>query len=201
MEQRFLSGYQHRLAPELIWNIDVDASLESNQDFSSRQPTLGLMAGGRLVAWNPDSLLSLANVFDYPGAGFRLLAGTDPSFTPDGEAWPTIVVGVDYVDAAEDETRSAVTSDDDFLRLRLETGMQTRLVKVGAHTARLAIGWRFYQELDAPDAVETADLDQYSHFQAALLMTSGWSVTYSAGRLPLDARDDSVFSLGFRTSF
>lgn len=201
LTRRFFAGYLHRLPPELIWDVSLQATLESNQDFSSRQPTFGVSLGGRLVSWNPDSALSVFNLFDYPTAAFRWLAGTDEEFTPDGEAWPTVVVGLDYVEASEDELRSAVTTDDDFLRLRVEAGFRSRLLDLGDDAAFLSLGWRLHREFGAPGAIETADLDQYSHLQAAVSLLSGWAITYSAGRLPLDASDDSVFGLGFSVDF
>lgn len=201
MTQRFFEGYIYKLPPELIWDIALDGALESNQDFSSRQPTLGLSIGGRLVSWNPASALSALNLFDYPAAAVRWLTETDQDFMPSGEAWPTIVVGLDYVDGSEDDVRQAVTDDNTYLRFKLEAGVKSRLARSGDESAFLSVGVRYYREINPPDAIDVSGLDQYSHVQVGIELTSGWALTYSAGRLPLDAKDDSLFALGFTAKF
>jgi hypothetical protein len=201
LERRFFEGYLHRLPPEIVWDAGLRAALESNQDFSSRQATFGADAGGKLVVWNPKSTAAQANVFDYPAALLRWLLGTTDSFEPSGDAYPTVVVGVDLVDGADDEVRSALTSDDAYVRGRVEAGMRSRIAEVDHEMLFLSVGWRAYQELDAPSAVSDADLDASSHFQAKLDLSHGWSLSYAVGRLPLDTRDDSTFELGFQVRF
>lgn len=192
---------EKQLPPELIWNGDLHASLESNQDFSSRQSVFGAALGGRLVSWNPDADASRLNVFDFPGAALRWLAGQDEEFRPSGEAWPTVVTGLDLVDASDDDVRDALTDDDSFLRARVEAGLKTRVLTMDTEALFLSAGWRYYQEIDAPAAVRRADTDEASYFQVQLDLPKGWALTYAAGKLPLDLEEDSTFALGFNVQF
>lgn len=201
LARSYFETIERELPPELIWDFDLHAAYESNQDFSSRQVVLGATLGGRLVSWDPEAGLSRWNVFDYPAAALRWLAGQDSDFRASGEAYPTLVTGLDLVDAARDETRGAVTDDESFLRARLEAGMKSRMLDLEDEALFLSAGWRFYQELDAPAAVRRADTDYASHLQIQLDLPMGWALTYATGRLPLDAQDDSTFALGFQVHF
>lgn len=198
--RRYYHGYQDTLPSELVYDADLHASLESNQDFSSRQEVFGASFGGRFVSWNPDASASRLNVFDFPGAAVRWLAG-DEDFAPSGQAYPTVVVGLDLVEASDDDARSALTSDDAFLRARIEAGMKTRVYSTEGADYYLSAGWRLYQEFDAPAAVKSAELDQFSHAQIQLDLPKGWAVTYAAGKLPLDGEEDSTFALGLNVQF
>ncbi|MBI5434363.1 MAG: hypothetical protein HZA52_16130, partial [Planctomycetes bacterium] len=64
-----------------------------------------------------------------------------------------------------------------------------------------SLGYRYYRELDPPSAIERADLDEQSYFAASLDFPQGWFLRYSTGTLPIDARDDSAFELGWSHSF
>lgn len=201
LAESYLETVERELPPELVWDFDLHATYESNQDFSSRQVVLGTALGGRLVSWDPESRLSRLNVFDVPAAALRWLAGQDQDFRTSGEAYPTVVTGLDVVEAAREETRGAVTDDESFLRVRLEAGLKSRVLDLEDEALFLSAGWRFYQELDAPAAVRRADTDYASHLQIQLDLPKGWALTYATGRLPLDAQDDSTFALGFQVHF
>ncbi len=201
LAQGYIESVESELPPELAWDFDLHAGLESNQDFSSRQVVLGAALGGRFVSWDPDAPLSRYNVFDYPAAALRWLAGQDESFRTSGAGYPTLVAGLDLVDAAREETRGAATDDESFLRARLEAGLESRVLTLDDEALFLSAGWRFYQEIDAPSAVRQADTDVHSHLQISLDLPRGWFLTYATGRLPLDAQDDSTFALGFQVHF
>src|SRR6185503_14714164 len=187
LAESYFEGIEKELPPELIWDFDLHASYESNQDFSSRQPVLGTSLGGRLVSWDPEASLSRWNVFDWPAAALRWLAGQDESFRASGQTYPTIVSGLDLVDATADDTRSAITDDESFLRARVEAGFRSRVFELDEQALFLSAGWRFYGEIDPPAAVQRADADQFSHLQLQLDLPKGWSLTYATGKLPLDA--------------
>lgn len=201
LEHGYLKDVKGTLPPEFFYDFDVHVGLESNQDFSSRQSVFGALIGGRLVSWNQDAALSRLNVFDFPAAAARWLVGEQEEFTPSGEAYPTIVAGLDLVDGSDDDVRSAVTDDESYLRARIEAGMKSRLVRLEDSALFLSVGWRFYQEIDAPASVRRADIDEFDHFQVRLDLPKGWALTYAAGKLPLDGQDDSTFSLGYNVQF
>jgi hypothetical protein len=193
----YFEDIERRLPPELVWDFDLHAALESNQELSSRQISLGTAVGGRLVSWNPDAGLSRFNLFDYPAAALRWLAGDD-GFRASGEAWPTVVAGLDVVDASADDLRKTLTDDDSFLRGRVEAGLKSRVLTLGGEALFLSAGWRFDQEIDAPASVRTADADEHSYLQLKLDLPKGWALTYATGTLPLDVDPDSTFALGFQ---
>lgn len=185
----------------VVWDSELHAGIESNQDFSSHQGVFGGSFGGRLISSSPDSGLSRFDVFDIPAATLRWLAGQDEHFRLSGEAYPSIVAGLDVVDAAHDDTRDALTDDESLFRFRFEASLRSRALRVADEPLYLSAGWRVYQEIDAPAGVRRADTDEASHLQVRLDLPKGWSLTYAAGKLPLDARDDSTFALGFDVQF
>jgi hypothetical protein len=189
------------LPSEFVWDFDLHAGLESTQDFSSRQWVFGPALSGRLVSWNPDTKLSRYNVFDFPGAALRWLCGEDEHFRPSGLAYPTVCLGIDMVNASDDDIRTAVTSDESLLRTRVEAGLSTHVIDVADEALFLSASWCAYQEIDAPSGVRDADYDRSSFFELCMDLPSHWKLTYTAGRLPLDDADDSTFGLGFEVRF
>ncbi len=188
---------ERELPPELIWDTELHAGLESNQDFSSRQVVLGASFGSRLVSWDPEARLSRWNAFDLPAAALRWLAGEDQAFHPSGLAYPTLAAGLDVVDASRDETRGALTDDENFLRARIELGLKSQVFTLDEELLFFTAGWRSDNEIDAPAAVRRAETDRSSYLQLGLDLPHGWVLTYSTGRLPLDEDEDSTFALGF----
>jgi len=192
----YLERVEKRLAPELVWDFDLHAGLETQQDLSDHQWVLGSALSGRLLSWDPEAKLSRYNPFDFPGAAVRWLAGQE-GFRPSGLAYPTVVAGFDFVDATRDGGRRPVTEFDSFLRARLELALESHVLDVGGEELSLSAGWRYYQEVDAPAEVRELDQDASSYFELGLELPRGWALTYSVGRLPLDTHDDSTFALGF----
>lgn len=190
---------ERTLPTELVWDGELHAGLETDQTFDSRQLVFGLSSSLRPIAWDPESAMSRWNVFDVPAAALRWLAGED--FRTSGRAWPTLVAGLDVVDASSNDLRTAVTDDESYLRMRLEATMRSRAFSIGGDELHLSAAWRFFQELDAPAGARQADLDSTSYLELALELPHGFELGYSTGRLPLDDRDDSVFALGYHLEF
>lgn len=201
LRRSYLDNLARGLPTELVWDADLHVGLESNQDFSSSQRVFGPAVSGRVVSWNPHARLSRLNVFDAPGAALRWLAGQDDKFRLSGEAYPTVRAGFDVVDASDDDTRSDLTSDDSLLRMRIEGSLKSHVLDFDDEALFLSARWRFYQEIDPSAAVSRADYDAFSHLQVRLDLPKNWSLSYTAGRLPLDGQDDSTFALGFDIQF
>ena len=197
LAQRHFERLAPRLAHELAWAFDAHAALETDQDFSSRQVALGGSLAGRLVSWDPRSKASRYDVFDLPAACLRWLAGEDERFRLSGTALPSVVAGLDVVDAARDEGRGALTDDETYLRLRLELELASLAFHVDERPLQLSARWRFFQELDAPGEVRAAGTDDSSHLELRLAFRRGWFLSWSGGELPLDPRYDSTLALGY----
>lgn len=201
LARRWSESVERTLPAELAWDFDLHGGLESSQDFSSRQFVFGAAVSARPISFDPGASSSQLDVFDYPAALVRWLSGRQADFTPSGLAWPTLLVGFDVVDAGGDDLRDALTDDRSFLRARLEATWRSELFELEGEPLRLAFGWRHHQELDAPGAISRADLDSSDYLHATLELPHGLSLGYSTGRLPLDARDDTSFALGYDLRF
>ena len=201
LSERYFESLAPRLADELAWAFDLHAALESNQDFSSRQVVAGASLAGRLITWDPDSRASRYDLFDLPAALLRWLAGEDERFRLTGQALPSVVAGLEVVDAARDEARGALTDDESFLRGRLEVALASHVFHLQERPVELSARWRFFQELDAPSAVKGAGTDDSSHLELRLGFARGWFLSYSAGELPLDPRYDSTVAFGYELQF
>jgi hypothetical protein len=201
LTDRYVEGLAPRLAPELAWSFDLGVALESNQDFSSRQVALGGSLAARLTGHDPASSLGRFNLFDLPAAALRWLSGTDEHFRLDGRTLPSVVAGLDVVDAARDGTRGAVTEDESFLRGRIELAVASPAFTLDGHPVELGLRWRLFRELDAPSAVRDADVDDSSHLELRLGMRRGWFLAWTAGELPLDPSYDSTVILGYALRF
>lgn len=200
LSQRYVESLDRTLPAELVWNVDMHLGFESTQDWSSRQTVFGGTVSGRLTSWNPDSSLSRWNLFDAPAAAVRWLAGRDERFRLTG-GYPTLAIGLDVVDASQDDTRNALTDDDSYFRARFEAGVRSPVFDLDDERLFLSARWRFHQEVDPVAAVKRAGTDDSSHLAIALDLPKGWELTYTTGRLPLDAQDDSTVALGFNVQF
>jgi len=201
LAQPYLASVERALPNELVYDLDLHLGLEANQRFTARQPVFGLGFASRLVSWDPDAALSRANLFDLPGATLRWLTDSDERFRMSGQAWPTVLLGLDVVDAGEDPARSALVEDDAYLRGKIELGQRSELFEVDGRRLGLTLAWRYHEEIDAPAAVRRADIESSDHFSARIELPHGLYVEYTAGRLPLDAQDDSGFAVGYALSF
>lgn len=196
--EEFMRYYVGR---ELLWDLSAHAAIESNQDFSSTQAAYGVRAGATLRDWDEQRSLSRFNLFDYPFALLRTMTGMDEQFSPSGLHLPSLALGLDLVDPQDNDARSAIGEDDPYVRWNLELSMRSRIAEFEDGWAFVSLGLRHYEELDAPSAVENAELDDSTYFAASLDLPNGWFLRYATGNLPLDQQNDDVFELGFAYSF
>jgi len=196
--QEFLSITQAALTTHLYWDLAATARLESDQAFRQKQYVYGAVLGGDISVPGAATL----NVFDWPAAAIRWLTGSDATFSPRGSTFPSVQLELAAVDPQDDDVRALLGETGTYPRLRFETGLRTPLyTRPDGQRLFLDANYRLYQELGASASVKGADLDRFSYVAAALVSSAGPFVSYSAGRLPFDARRDDVFQLGFRFDF
>ncbi len=195
-------GNNLKLSDQFYYGLSPKFAFESNQDFSKTQFTPGLMIDLGAKGWDNSSLLSKLNILDYPFALLRLITGADKTFTVYGSTVPTLQIGCDYVIPNKDLVRESLTGNKDpFPRFRIETGFRTFISRIKKENIFFNANYRFYQEIDAPASVKAAGLSSVNYFVMALQTTSGFYASYAAGRLPFDAKNDQVYSLGFNYKF
>jgi len=186
------------LSNQFYYSIEPKFSFESNQDFSKTQFVEGLTIDLGAKAWKTNNPLSYWNIFDYPFALMRLITGTDKEFTIYGSTIPTVQLNFDYVVPSTDSTRkSLIGNTNPFPRIKFETSFRTFITRVKTENIFFNANYRFYHEVNAPEAIRKANLSSDSYFVMALQSTSGFYVSYSTGKLPFDARNDKVYSIGF----
>jgi len=193
------------LSDQFYWEIAGDAAFESDQEFEAKQWTYGVHTVFEVKGWNDASALAKFNVLDYPFAALRALTGYETCadggsscFKPRGTAWPSVLVGLDRISGAENAPRELAGETGDYDRLRLEASFRTPIARYGDDRLFISVNYRYYEELDAPASVQTADLDSFEFFTVVLGGEDGIYVSYTDGRLPLDLVDDQVFELGYQ---
>jgi len=185
-----------------LLKYDLSAGIESNQDFSKKQYTIGLRLGGGIKSWNPGSRLSKWNLLDYPFAVTRLLTGYDPSFAPSGSTIPTLLLGFDLVNPVKDTIRASVVKElKPYPRINLEAGFRTTLGKSGSRTFYFNCSVKYYAEIGAQQLVKESGLDQFTWFTSSVTSDNGFFISYAYGKLPFDKKADAVYQLGFKCSF
>jgi len=199
--RQYLEIVAPHLGTQLALELGASAKLESDQKFEQKQYAYAAQLGLDLKAWNRSSALARWNLFDWPAAILRYLAGTDPRFTPRGSNIPTIRLALARVDPSENDGREALGVTSSYTRFNLEAAYRSLVAHVGDGDFFLESDLRWYHELGAPSVIRTAGLDEFTYFAAALTSTQGPFVSYSAGRLPLDAASDQVYELGWKLDF
>ena len=195
-------GNNLKLTNQYYYSISPKFAFESNQDFSRTQFTPGVIVDLGAKAWDKDNLLSKFNLLDYPFALLRLITGTDKSFTIYGSTIPTVQFGFDYVLPSKDTVRKKLIGNlDPFPRFKFETSFRTFISRIHKENIFFNASYRYYQELSAPAQIKNANLGSINYFVMSLQSTSGLYVSYATGRLPFDAKDDQVYSLGFNYKF
>jgi hypothetical protein len=195
-------GDNLKLTNQYYYSFSPKFAFESNQDFSKTQFTPGIVVDLGAKAWDKGNLLSKFNVLDYPFALLRLITGTDKSFTVYGSTIPTIQFAFDYVLPSKDTVREKLVGNlDPFPRFKFETSFRTFISRIHKENIFFNANYRFYQELNAPAQIKNANLSTVNYFVMSLQSTSGLYVSYATGRLPFDAKDDQVYSLGFNYKF
>lgn len=174
-------------------------AFESNQDFTKRQFSPGVLIGFGAKGWNKNEALRYLNILDYPFALIRLLTGTDAAFNVYGATFPSFLFGIDYVIPNKDTVRKTLIGNDDpFSRLRFEVGFKTRVARIGKEVIHFSSNFRWYQELNSNNAIKINKLDRSAFFVASLESYTGLFVSYTTGKLPFDRKNDQVYALGFR---
>lgn len=203
------------LTDQYYFDLSGEFSLESNQSFSAKQYVYGARIGVDVKGWaqsgakqwHETSLLARLNVFDYPFALVRMLTGYDgcgaglACFVPRGTNWPTAALTLARVKPEDGDPRLAVGASSDYDRVAGEISFKTPIARVSGEKVFFSANYRLYQELDASSAVELAGLDRYHYTALAIGSVTGPYISYTRGRLPLDARNDTVYELGYQTHF
>jgi hypothetical protein len=193
------------LTDQFYWEVAGDATLESNQQFTQKQWTYGVHGVFEVKGWSDDSAFAKFNLFDYPFAALRALTGYEncpgggsACFIPRGTALPTVLLGIARVTPEDDDPRAQAGDSSDFDRVRFEASFRTPIARVGDDRLYVSVNYRYYKELDASAGVKSLGLDEFSFYTIVLGGSQGVYVSYSDGRLPLDAASDQVFELGYQ---
>ncbi len=181
-----------QLSTHWYFDFSFAAGFESNQNFSSTQLVFGLNLGAKITPWSSPN----ANVFDWPFAALRWLAGAD-DWKPRASSFPTFIVGLDRIDPSDNTARQAAGDTDIFNRVRAEVSFRTPITAGAFFNADL----RYYKQIDPPQVIISASLDEQIYFTASLTAANGLFVSYSTGRLPFDQKDDQIYELGFQYKF
>lgn len=178
-------------------SLELNLGAETDQDFQDVQWVGG--AGARmkwpLLGLPLDLLCSVIRGY-----------GSDQVGSANYDRGPYFWGGVDLVDASNNESRLALTDDDQFARLNIGAFWRNEILRItdgaGGHTpVAIELEWRYYFELDADAAVETAEQDETSWFRGSLLLPHDVLLEYTDGRQPLDLTGGSRLFVGWRFNF
>jgi hypothetical protein len=184
------------------FDIDATGGLESNQDFTKKQWAYGAEVAFSIKSYDDNNPLSQFNLFDYPFALIRKLTDTDADLTPYGASFPSFMAGIDLVKPDEDVVRKTLLNNlKPFGRLRFEAGFRTLVAQLSDNTIFFNADFRVYKELSAPTAIKQAKLDRFIYFASSLTSNKGFFVSYAYGKLPFDAQNDAIYSIGFQYDF
>lgn len=188
----------------IYFDLDVHLKIEGNKDFDERNYVYGI--GVKFSAMpRKNSWIHALNIFEYPG---RLLRkGGDP-YT----IWPIFSLGVEQVDPKEDARRIALLSTTDrYDRIYGEVKHTSPLGSIKNSPVKLSLSYRYFEEIDAPDAIkaEKYDVSQYytvtfqvpsSILPSVKTSQSEFIISYSEGELPFGLTDEKIFEIGWRTN-
>ncbi|MCF2518543.1 hypothetical protein [Dyadobacter sp. CY351] len=181
---------------------DLNGGLESNQDFSKVQKSIGVRLGGGVKSWNQKDLLSNLNVLDIPFALLRSLTGFEKGFVLHGSSLPVVLAGFDYVDPQKDATREkADPARKPFPRINFEISFRTVMAKAGSQILYFNSSFRYYKELNPNQTIKASNLDRFRYYAASITSSSGLFISYTSGQLPFDRKNEQVYQLGFNYKF
>lgn len=181
------------------YNISAKTGWEGSQDFSKSQWTYGVQATLSAKSYSDKNILSKLNILDYPFALIRYLTGTDSKLQPYGATLPIVIVGIDMVDPAKDSARKNILANDkQYARFRFEAGFRTLIASFNQMPLHFNAAYRFFNELNAPAAIKTAGLNQYSYFTCSVTGADTYFFSYSYGKLPFDRKKNAIYELGFK---
>jgi hypothetical protein len=197
-------------------DIAGDFSLESNQSFTARQYAYGARFGldikgwerSGAMRWSDTSRMAKLNILDYPFALLRLFTGYDTChdgvltcFVPRGTSWPTVAVTLAQIKPDAGDPRAALGDSTDYNRSTVEISFKTPIARSARQPLFFSANYRYYRELDAHAAVQAAGFDRYHHTTLVIGSVTGPFISYTNGRLPLDATNDKVFEAGYQIHF
>lgn len=193
----FLKDIVSNLDNQVYFQIGLSSSLEANQDFTSKNYVYSANLGLDIKAWNINSPLSQLNIFDWPFAITRWLTGTEDNIYPRGSSLPTFLFNLSYVDPSADSIRKSINETKGYPRFSFEAGFKTLVSNISDNAMYFSADLRYYKELNASQAAKNLNIDQSLYFVAALTHKDGFYVSYAVGKLPLDKKNDEVYSIGF----
>ncbi len=189
------------LTDQYFFDVGIDAGMESDQSFDSKQYTFGLKTGLVSRGWSKNSILGRLNVLDYIPAFIRQYSAVDDAWQPRGSSFPSFLFGIDRVAPEGDDPRNEAGDDTTFSRFKLETSFKTQLTVWNNEPVYLESNFRFYREFNASQQVKAAELDNFTYFSTALRLPKNLFVSYSTGKLPLNESNDKVYEAGFSYNF
>jgi hypothetical protein len=102
------------------------------------------------------------------------------------------------VNPVDEDPRFVAGDGSSFWRFNAEVAFKTPAFRVRGENIYFGADYRFYQELNAKSSVRAAGLDQFNYFIATLGQSDGVFVSYTAGQLPFDLKNQQVFEVGIR---
>jgi hypothetical protein len=190
------------LTNDWILKYDINAGVESNQDFSKIQNTFGFRLGAGIKAWDDNNIIAKLNVIDYPFALIRRITGYDYELKSSGATIPSLLVGFDYVIPSNDTIRENIEGElKPYLRLNFEIGYRTVITEVASQTLFFNCSYRYFVDLGASQAIKDNSLDMFSYFTSSLSASNGFYISYSYGKLPFDRQNDAIYELGYKYKF
>lgn len=125
--------------------------------------------------------------------------------------WPSLRLDLEQVDASNNDQRRQITADDNYDRITVEAGYQYTIRAVQNLPITFSAGYRRFYEIDAPQEIREARLDQFDYWSASLrvparmfrfIKSDDYSlyVRYTDGQLPFDRASDSAFEVGFSSN-
>lgn len=188
----------YKIKNSWIFKYGLNTGVESNQDFSNTQYTLGIDVGTGIKSWNPESLVSKLNFLDYPFERIRKITNYSGNIHP-GVTVPSLRIGFDYVNPLDDPVREKIEHElQSFPRLNLELGFRTVITEVSNQVLFFNSSLQYFQEVNASDAIIAHNLDDFLYFTSSISTSTGLFVSYSSGNLPFDRKSDAVYEFGFR---
>ena len=184
--------------------LDFHGGVEANQNYSQTHTLFGL-AGA--FAYQPDPSHAHYNIFDTPFRWLRSAFSEHDYVAP----FPSLLLGVDRLDADTNDPRSALTTDTTFTRAKAEVAFATQLANVSGQIVRLTTSFRYFKELGAPQSVKDANLDEFHFFTASLrtparmlplIESDAYElfVSYTDGKLPFGVANDQTYEIGISTN-
>tara|TARA_R110002049_G_scaffold308929_1_gene514979 strand:+ start:10727 stop:11887 length:1161 start_codon:yes stop_codon:yes gene_type:complete len=181
-----------------ILKYDLNAGIESNQDFSKSQTTFGLGLGTGLKSWDKNNIASKLNIIDYPFELIRKITKYDGNIHT-GITIPSLMFGFDYVNPLKDIIRENLEGElKPFPRINIEIGFRTVLAEVSNETFYFNSSYKYFKEIGASSTLKENNYSDFSYITASLTTSTGLYISYSNGKLPFDLQDDAVYELGFK---